>query len=61
MLATGHLDIHCRIKESSLIKVLKPSLNEMWVARNFFTAGYERHRSQWVKIAYEIFLYSMAL
>ena len=28
ILATGRSDIHCRIKESLLIKVLKPSLNE---------------------------------
>ena len=28
ILATGRSDIHCRIKESSLIKDLKPSLNE---------------------------------
>ena len=28
ILATGRSDIHCRIKESLLIKDLKPSLNE---------------------------------
>ena len=28
ILATGHSDIHCRIKESLLIKDLKPSLNK---------------------------------
>ena len=28
ILATGSSDIHCRIKESLLIKDLKPSLNE---------------------------------
>ena len=38
ILATGSSDIHCRIKESLLIKDLKPSLNimKMWVVRNFF-------------------------
>ena len=37
ILATGRSDIHCRIKESLLIKDLKPSLNmKMWVVRNFF-------------------------
>ena len=28
ILATGRSDIHCRIKESLLIKDLKPSLNQ---------------------------------
>ena len=38
ILATGRSDIHCRTKESLLIKDLKPSLNmmRMWVVRNFF-------------------------
>ena len=36
ILVTGRSDIHCRIKEPLLIKDLKPSLNEMWVVRNFF-------------------------
>ena len=39
ILATGRSDIHCRIKESLLIKDLKPSLNEnvgSEVVRNFF-------------------------
>ena len=37
ILATGRSDIHCRIKESLLIKDLKPSLNEN-VDSDFFTS-----------------------
>ena len=39
ILATGSSDIHCRIKESLLIKDLKPSLNEnVGSEKRFFTS-----------------------
>ena len=39
ILATGRFDIHCRIKESLLIKDLKPSLNEnVGSEKLFFTS-----------------------
>ena len=39
ILATGRSDIHCRIKESLLIKDLKPSLNEnVGSEKLFFTS-----------------------
>ena len=39
ILATGRSDIHCRIKESLLIKDLKPSLNEnVGSEKVFFTS-----------------------
>ena len=39
ILATGRSDIHCRIKESLLIKDLKPSLNEnVGSEKRFFTS-----------------------
>ena len=36
ILATGRSDIHCRIKESLLIKDLKPSLNANVGSEKFF-------------------------
>ena len=39
ILATGRSDIYCRIKESLLIKDLKPSLNEnVGSEKRFFTS-----------------------
>ena len=36
ILTTGKSDLQCKIKETLLISELKPSLNEMLVARSYF-------------------------
>ena len=36
ILATGRSDIHCKIKETLLIRDLKPAFNETLAVRNLF-------------------------
>ena len=37
---TGQSDIHCKIKETLLIRDLKPALNEMLALRKFFSTSH---------------------